>query len=599
MPKICFKYLLPLALLLCLLVSCRTQKDEPPFYERLRGVVPAKPALPYEQQVRYDELFAEAARQKQLEHYDAMFRLLREALRINPNASEALFELGRLQTERMAYSDSLLRREGDSLLARAVKLAPHNRYYKQIYGRHLVSTGRVAEALPLFEQVAAERPTPENYSRLVQLYEMRKDYPAAIRALNQIERLDGPSEEISLEKFRLYSETDNTELAYKSIEDLCAAFPLDLRYRVLLGDLYEQSGHHEMALNTYRDVLAAEPDNSYAQLSLLAYYKAAEADSLYMDLLQRVVFSPGTQTDTRVEALRGFAQDNLQNGGDTTVVVQLFDRVMQMPQDNRDVAMLYLSYMVTTGMAEQKQAELAWRILEIEPDYSPARFLLLGMAGSENYEETALKVCRDGQIYDPAEPAFYYFEAVTEYGLNKNKEAIAALRRGEPYVDESKDPETSSNYFALLGDILHEEGQAQEAFTAYDNALKYNSANLLCLNNYAYFLSLANLRLDDAEAMSKRTVDHEPNNATYLDTYAWILYQQKRYEQAYEIIERCIACADSTGTGDATLYEHAGDINYRAGRRTAANNYWRRASRHAKTPAERRRINQKVRRRRP
>ncbi len=70
--------------------------------------------------------------------------------------------------------------------------------------------------------------------------------------------------------------------------------------------------------------------------------------------------------------------------------------------------------------------------------------------------------------------------------------------------------------------------------------------------------------------MSKRTVDHEPNNATYLDTYAWILYQQKRYEQAYEIIERCIACADSTGTGDATLYEHAGDINYRAGRRTAA-----------------------------
>ena len=213
MPKICFKYLLPLALLLCLLVSCRTQKDEPPFYERLRGVVPAQPALPYEQQVRYDELFAEAARQKQLEHYDAMFRLLREALRINPNASEALFELGRLQAERMAYSDSLLRREGDSLLARAVKLAPHNRYYKQIYGQHLVSTGRVAEALPLFEQVAAERPTPENYSRLVQLYEMRKDYPAAIRALNHIERLEGPSEEISLEKFRLYSETDNTELA--------------------------------------------------------------------------------------------------------------------------------------------------------------------------------------------------------------------------------------------------------------------------------------------------------------------------------------------------------------------------------------------------
>lgn len=140
------------------------------------------------------------------------------------------------------------------------------------------------------------------------------------------------------------------EHAYQAIEDLCAEYPLDLRYRVLLGDLYDQHGYHEQALDIYRDVLTAEPDNSYAQISLLAYYKAAEADSLYLDLLRRVVLNPHTQTGARIEAMRGYAADNLQRKADSIPVLKLFHEVLAQPQESRDMAELYASYVAERNM---------------------------------------------------------------------------------------------------------------------------------------------------------------------------------------------------------------------------------------------------------
>ena len=93
----------------------------------------------------------------------------------------------------------------------------------------------------------------------------------------------------------------------------------------------------------------------------------------------------------------------------------------------------------------------------------------------------------------------------------------------------------------------------------------------------AYFgdqISEEDKELDKAEQMSLRTIKAEPNNATYLDTYAWILYKQQRYEEAYTYIEQALA-ADSVPSD--VLYEHAGDICYRMGDTARAVDYWKQA----------------------
>ena len=125
-----------------------------------------------------------------------------------------------------------------------------------------------------------------------------------------------------------------------------------------------------------------------------------------------------------------------------------------------------------------------------------------------------------------------------------------------------------------MGDILHDKGFAKEAYAAYDSCLQWKDDNLPCLNNYAYYLSEENKRLDDAAQMSYRTVQAEPDNTTYLDTYAWILFRQKKYSEAMQYIDMAI---ENDKDKSAVIIEHAGDIHAVNGDIEGALKYWREA----------------------
>jgi tetratricopeptide (TPR) repeat protein len=125
-----------------------------------------------------------------------------------------------------------------------------------------------------------------------------------------------------------------------------------------------------------------------------------------------------------------------------------------------------------------------------------------------------------------------------------------------------------------MGDILHQKGREQEAFAAYDSCLQWKDDNIGCLNNYAYYLSEKGLQLDKAEQMSYRTIKAEPKNATFLDTYAWILFMQRRYSEAKIYIDQTLQC-DSDSS--AVLLEHAGDIYFHVGEEDKAVSFWQKA----------------------
>ena len=79
------------------------------------------------------------------------------------------------------------------------------------------------------------------------------------------------------------------------------------------------------------------------------------------------------------------------------------------------------------------------------------------------------------------------------------------------------------------------------------------------MNNYAYYLSLLNLKLELAEKMSGTVIQNNPDNATYLDTYAWVLFKKKDYRLAKFYIESAI---NNDKESSAVLIEHYGDILY-------------------------------------
>ena len=150
------------------------------------------------------------------------------------------------------------------------------------------------------------------------------------------------------------------------------------------------------------------------------------------------------------------------------------------------------------------------------------------------------------------------------------------FKQGLPYVKDTKELETVSNFYSSFADALHEVGKKEEAYVLYDSALVYNPINAVALNNYAYFLSLDGLRLDEAQKMSQQVLEMEPENPTYIDTYAWILFLNKDYEGARTYIDKALNKVEDE-PGDGSLYEHAGDIYFHLDKRNEALRYWRKA----------------------
>lgn len=168
------------------------------------------------------------------------------------------------------------------------------------------------------------------------------------------------------------------------------------------------------------------------------------------------------------------------------------------------------------------------------------------------------------------------------------------MQRGTEHIEENADSSEVSDIYALLGDILHENGRNEEAFQSFERALEYNPDNALCLNNYAFFLALTGKNLDKAERMSRHCIELETDNATYFDTYAWILYKQRKYREALYYSEEALRLADNTSES-ATIYENAGDICYRNKAYAQALAHWRKALSLTNDKKARSRIARKVR----
>ena len=172
--------------------------------------------------------------------------------------------------------------------------------------------------------------------------------------------------------------------------------------------------------------------------------------------------------------------------------------------------------------------------------------------------------------------AFYYFLGLAYFQQDKQDLSLDAFRRGVSQITRESNKDIVSDFYAIMGDILHQKGMNKEAFAAYDSCLQWKANNIECLNNYAYYLSEEKRDLKRAEEMSYRTIKAEPKSTTFLDTYAWILFLEERYAEAKIYIDQAIA-NDTDSVVSAVILEHAGDIYAVLGQTKEALDYWQRA----------------------
>ena len=521
----------------------------------------------------FDRLFL-AAVNDQLAGNDSMAMARYDScLAINPDAAEVYYR------QALFYEDI----DNDSLsaqsLERAAQLQPGNDTYQEKVAASYIQKRDYKSAIKAYESLYAHHhERTDVLELLVRLYGTQNDYANMLHTADRMEQEDGESDELTFLKMNIYEMRHDKKNALRMLKHVCDRHPYEPNYKVMLGNWLRNNDDKKEALTQYEAALKLDADNEYALSSLSDYYRAEGKTDAADMLRDKILFSPKTADKTKASLLQNAIRESEKAGGDSLPVLRLFDNTIKASPKSVDIINLKAMYMKLKNMPEDSVNATFEHVIAIEPENVTARVNLIQNLWPAKKWDKVIKLSREGTQYSPEEMAFYYFLGIAYFQTDREDDALDALKRGVSEINEKSDPDIVSDFYAMMGDILYKKNRPEEAFAAYDSCLQWKDNNLMALNNYAYYLSEKRINLKKAETMSARTIKAEPTNATYLDTYAWILFLEKRHEEAKAYIDRALENdTDSTEGPSAVVIEHAGDIYNACGDHKHAAELWQKA----------------------
>ncbi len=519
-----------------------------------------------------DLFLYEGHRQKLLGNHADAFELFSHSLRLNPESASALSHM--FQYYQYMRNDSM----AVVCLRRATELDPDNYWLKESLAGLLTKTGETDEAITVLEAMSVQFPNNENVLLMLEeLYDRNMDYGNVIRILDRLEVKEGKSEQLSMEKFRIYKQLHDYDNAYKEMTDLAVQYPNDPRYKVLTGDLLVEQGRLDDGLAVYREVERENPDNVYLMASMLNYYDITQQDSLYNLQVEKICLTPGLDDDTRLRFLSSLAMQTAQDGSEPRHLIDIFKKVLAMRQTDTRIGELCARFMVTVKSPVDEIRPVLRQMLSIDPECDMARELLMSYAVDDNDTLQIIDLCRPMVECSSDNIAYYYYLGIAYFMADSADLAVKTLDKGLAKVNDDTNLQVVANMYSIIGDAYHKLKDNRHAYEYYDSCLMYNPDNALVLNNYAYYLSLENKNLDKAEEMIRRSLETEEgkNTPTYLDTYAWILFRQGKYTEAKVYIDSALVLiGDSLTDDNHDIIEHAGDIYSKNGLTDEAVAYW-------------------------
>lgn len=526
-------------------------------------------SLTDEERRKFDYFFEESLRKKNQGKYDAAFDLMKKAVSIDTANAAGRYELSNyyLQLGRPLVALEYL--QG------ATRQDPSNYWYGMMEAHLLQNLNMSDQAVATYKRLGTIYPNkPEiNYS-LADVYTQRDEPRNAIHALNKLEENVGVMEPVILEKHRLYMGLKEVDSAFMEVKKLVRAYPTQIQYPIMLGDLYLGEGMIAQADSAYREAAKLDPENAYLLVSRADYFNRIGNIAASNELLQSALVNEKLDVDTKIKLLTGYLTTVLQKK-DSAALAQtdsLFATVLDQHPQVSELHALYAELLLTTDRYPEAREQLGYAV-DFNPNDRKLWLQLIGVGMQQKDYEDVVEMTERGMKYMPEMPELYLYQGVAYSLLDKPKEALATYEKGLKAIDP-KNVQMISDLWGQIGDTYHTMGNKEKSYEAYEEALKYNEKNIGVLNNYSYYLSLEKSDLSKAERMAGMVVKLEPNNATYLDTYAWIYFQQGNYMLAKFYINSAISKAKEPSSD---ILEHYGDILYMDGDPEGALVQWQKA----------------------
>ncbi len=508
-------------------------------------------------------LFFEANKDRILGNFELAETHYSQALKIDPNNAASMYELSGIYAYQGNKSRALF------FSKKASEIDPKNVWYQLQYATCLKDSKQGAGVTHVYERLVKDN--PGNYDFY---YELANSFLAinksseAIKVYDKIENNIGVTEESSMQKLKIYKNTNNIDKAVEEAKKLIKAFPKEGKYYGILGELYQDKGLFDKALQAYNDLLVIDPTNAYVHLSLADLYRNQKQNEKAFQEIKIAFQSKELDIDTKVKILLSYYSITETFSELKADADELCKIIVAVHPDEAKAFSIYGDFLFRDKKYEAARKEYRMSISLDKEKYALWNQLLVIESELNDYVSMQ-KESKDAMELFPNQAAPYFFSGIANVQLKNYQTAVDDLTEGKDFVFDNN--LLLSQFYATIGDAQNQLKNNNESDAAYDKSLELDPTNVYVLNNYAYYLSLRNKNLEKAESMSKKSNELEPNNNSYQDTYGWVLYQLKKYDDAKVWVGKAI---ENGGKANGTLLEHYGDILFQLGDKNAAINYW-------------------------
>lgn len=539
----------------------------------------------------------EGSRQAALENLPEAYEYYRKAYSIDSTYNDAAYTYGMqriflrndsLQTQKQLYNTL-------GLLRQYVDAVPSDLYAAQFYGYAASRLDTLGEAIRIYERIDSLMPK-ETYMllNLAEAYMRNRQQKEAVEALERYEKIEGRAQPVSLKKISYMLAGGDTVGAVKEGRNLIEMNPKDPSYRILMSNLYEVIGDNDSIFLYLKQAEELNPDNGAVKMSLANYY-LNQGDSVAFDAkIYEALLSEDFQLEEKLAILGEYLQSLITDKGDTNRGDYLFNALMEQYPHEPQMLDLAARYNGAKGDYGKAAEEIRYAI-DLDPTNVNYWGQLMQYRFADDKFEEMIQIYADAKehIKVPLTMSLMYASAASQLQDYRLAESVYAelihqfnenLPLTEPVTDTAYRKRLDydglmriSSLYNMLGDMYYAEKDFDKAFRAYDNSLFFYASNPLTLNNYAYFLTETGGDLEKAEKMSRRALDEDGNNPTYIDTYAWILFKKQDYKRALEMQEEAVKKAEENGEKVAEYYSHLGDIYFMNHNPQAALENWMKA----------------------
>ncbi len=528
------------------------------------------------------DIFFNAIRAKTIEDNSLAAELFGRIIQIDPSNDASLFELANLK--KLKNDEAGAR----TLLEKAVTVSPDNEWYWTALADCYEKTNDFAKLENVFNELIRINPDKaEYYLDMANVYFYQKKYDEALQVYDKLAQLTGPTDDILANRQKIYLKQGKVDLAARQLEQMISENPSQIKYYLFLGELYNANNLGDKALKVLQTAEKINEGNGLVHLALADIYRDKKDNEACFNELTQAFAIPDVDIDQKIKIISGYLP-KFPDPNAKASALELSRIITVAHPGNAKAYAVYADILLQNGKLKDAKA-MYKKSIAINNQVYEVQEQLVRIELGDNDTEGAIKDGESSLSFFPNQAWMNYLVGVAWLQKREYNKATGYIKNATSL--EFQDKDLLSQSYSALGDCYHDLKDNKNSDIAYEKALTYNADNVFTLNNYAYYLSLRSEQLDKAAAMSKHSNDLQPNNASFEDTYAWILFKQKDYAGAKLWMEKALA---DDKTSSAVKSEHYGDIMFYLGNVDAAVENWKKAKANGdQSPVLERKINER------